>query len=131
MSAIRLQVTIVSRKTSAINRTVRMTWENGKCTGNEQSYGAEWETVEFRNFEDLEPSITVANVQGGAVFLGDGINLMINDPTLFGTFKAGDVIELHKVENPDTRKHCPKCGSVSHLHYDGSKCLGCDYCYAS
>jgi len=129
MNTIKLLVAFVSRKTSSINRTVRYTWKDGKCIGNEPSQGAEWEIVELMNLEEPEPPIQVANVTGSAVLLGNiEHKIMINDPALFGMFKAGDIVELRVVPNTDTRIHCPKCGAIANLHYIAGRCLGCDMC---
>lgn len=88
---------MVSKRTSAINRTVHHNYEGDKVT-NTPSQGAKWESVEFMNIEEEKPPITVANVQG-SVFLTDGAKLMINDPELFGTFEAGDIVELRVIRS--------------------------------
>lgn len=92
---ITIKVQTVSRRTSCTTRTVRHTYENG-CVVNAPSPGGEWETVDFMNIEEEKPTITVANVQG-RIILSSGMTLTINDPLLFETFKAGDIVELRVV----------------------------------
>ena len=99
--SIKIQVTAVKRTVSSIQRTNRLTWNKTENKYDvEYSIGAEYETVQFTNIKDPigENSIEVANVQGNAAFTGiDNVNLMLNDPTLFGTFKPGDIVELRVV----------------------------------
>ncbi|VVB55264.1 Uncharacterised protein [uncultured archaeon] len=96
---IKLKVAIVSRKTSSIHRTVK---------GGVASPGAVWESVELMNIEELVPleeSIQVANVSGKVFLCNEPVKLMINDPALFGTFKAGDIVTLRVIA-----RTCEKCG---------------------
>ena len=99
--SIKIQVTAVKRTVSSIQRTNRITWnETEKRYDAEYSIGAEYETVQFMNIEpkDGENYVQVANVAGNVAFTGiDNVNLMLNDPTLFGTFKPGDIVELRVV----------------------------------
>lgn len=99
--SIKIQVTAVKRTVSSIQRTVRLTWDETENRYNVvQSLGAEYESVQFMNIEPKngENYMQVANVSGNVAFTGiDNTSLMLNDPALFGTFKAGDIVELRVV----------------------------------
>lgn len=99
--SIKIQVTAIKRTVSSIQRTNRVTWNKTENKYDvEYSIGAEYETVQFANVEPKtgEDYMQVANVQGNAVLTGiDNVNLMLNDSTLFGTFKPGDIVELRVV----------------------------------
>ena len=107
--SIKIQVTAVKRTVSSIQRTSRMTWnETGKRYDAEHSLGAEYESVQFMNIEPKngENYMQVANVSGNVAFTGiDNTSLMLNDPALFGTFKAGDIVELRVVNDGLTEAH--------------------------
>ena len=99
--SIKIQVTAVKRTVSSIHRTVKVTWNETENRNDvEHSIGAEYETVQFMSIEPKEKEnyLQVANVTGNAVLTGtEGLNLMLNDPALFGTFKPGDIVELRVV----------------------------------
>ena len=99
--SIKIQVTSVKRTVSSIQRTNRLTWNKTENKYDvEYSIGAEYESVQFMNIEPKngENYMQVANVSGNVAFTGiDNTSLMLNDPALFGTFKAGDIVELRVV----------------------------------
>jgi len=103
--SIKIQVTAVKQVASTIQRTARLTWNKEKNRYDvEQSIGAKYEIVQFMNIEPQEGEnyMQIANVSGNAPFNGlDGVSLMLNEPSLFGTFKPGDIVEL-KVVPKDT-----------------------------
>jgi len=98
---IKIQVDSVKKVTSRPHRTVRHIWdkERGEYKTPQCSIGAEYEIVQFSNIEDdKKDTITVANINGNATLVGiDSVNLHINEPSLFGTFKPGDIVELRVV----------------------------------
>lgn len=107
--SIKIQVTSVKRTVSSIQRTARLTWNRTENRYDaEHSIGAEYESVQFMNIEpkDGENCMQVANVRGNVAFIGiDNTSLMLNDPALFGTFKAGDIVELRVVNDGLTNTH--------------------------
>ena len=98
---IQFRITSVERKSSSEVWTTHFTYENDERKGN-RTAGAEWETIEFQPVIEDQPTIGVANITG-SVFL-QPTKLIINDPTLFGTYKVGDVIDFEpKREIADSR----------------------------
>lgn len=56
--------------------------------------GAEWEEVEFGTISEEKPIIQISNIVGSVYLIGGTGKLLINNPDLFGTYKAGDIINF-------------------------------------
>jgi hypothetical protein len=103
---IRLQVLSVSHHSSSTVNTVVTVYpatpdKEGRYIGEKLSrQGGEWEEVQLRVELEERPTIQVANFIGNAFIDGPGMvtKLIINDPTLFGTFKIGDIVPLIPIQ---------------------------------
>jgi hypothetical protein len=99
---IKIQVEQIKRIVSCKAHTTRLQWNKKELKYDaHHSIGAEYESINFSIIEDEngEDTMQVANVQGNAVFHGlENVSLMINEPSLFGTFKPGDIVELRVIE---------------------------------
>jgi len=91
---VKLQVLSVVRKTSPGLPTTRYTYNDKGEPEPKMTVGAEWEEIEFAIIQEEKPTIQISNIIG-SVFLGGNIGkLFINNPDLFGTYKAGDTISF-------------------------------------
>jgi|ERR1700677_819172 len=61
-----------------------------------ERYGASYEVVELDiPYTEESEKIRVGNVRGGLVIRGgEGLNLLVHDPKLFGKFKVGAKLSL-------------------------------------
>jgi len=60
------------------------------------SIGAKYEMVQFKKIELQEEKSENAPLQDI-----EGVSLMMNQPSLSGTFKPGDIVELRVVKHKD------------------------------
>lgn len=91
---IRFRVTSTMRKSSAQVDTVHYTYdEKGERDKGARTNGAQWEEVEFEVALEEHPTIQISNVIGAAILVGKP-KIIINDPSLFGTYEIGDIIEF-------------------------------------
>lgn len=89
---IKLKVVSVTRKSSSEISTCRWKDDGGERRAT-RTAGAEWEEVEFTTEFEENPNIQIANVAGDYVMLNPA-KLILNEPSLFGTYKSGDIIEF-------------------------------------
>lgn len=91
---IRLQVVTVSRHSSSEVTTTHISYPPNEQIKTERKSGAEWEEIIFRVVEEEKPTIQIANIVGDAFIAGGAFKLIVNNPNLFGSFKADDTILL-------------------------------------
>lgn len=91
---IQLKITGVARRASSQVGTNRYTYPKDSPRVAQRYHGAEWEEVEFQLIEEEQPPIGVANIDGSAYLVGNAGRILLNEPSLFGSFKIGDVINF-------------------------------------
>lgn len=91
---VQLQVLSVIRRKSPALPTTRYTYNDKGESEPTMTIGAEWEEVEFTTIREEKPTIQISNVIGSIFLPGNVTKLFLNDPDLFGTYKAGDIINF-------------------------------------
>jgi len=107
---IKFRVTSVMRKSSTQVDTVHYTYDaKGERDKGVRTNGAQWEEIEFGAVIEEHPTIQISNVAGSVILVGKP-KIIINDPSLFGTYETGDIIEfipIHTSKTEETEPNVP------------------------
>ena len=91
---VQLQILNVIKRNSPALPTTRYTYNDKREMDPKITIGAEWEEIEFTTIQEDRPTIQISNIVGSVFLVGNTGKLIINNPDLFGTYKAGDIINF-------------------------------------
>jgi hypothetical protein len=94
---IQFQILSVIKRSSPTLPTTRYTYNDKGETDPKVTIGAEWEEIEFTTLQEDKPVIQISNIVGSVFLVGNTGRIILNNPGLFGTYKAGDIINFSPV----------------------------------